>query len=122
MHEHLAADPHFRERLRREAAAARAVTGAHTAAVPDADPESSRPWLAIACYLPGVTLRHAVAATGPLAPSAVRSLGAALAEALEAVHRAGPVHRDLKPSNVLLTADGPRVIDFGITRAISGHG
>ncbi|MFJ9891569.1 protein kinase [Streptomyces sp. NPDC091287] len=121
VHEHLAADPHFRERFRREAAAARAVTGAHTAAVLDADPESSRPWLATA-YLPGVTLRHAVAATGPLAPSAVRSLGAALAEALEAVHRAGLVHRDLKPSNVLITADGPRVIDFGIARAISDHG
>ncbi|MFE4528355.1 protein kinase [Streptomyces anulatus] len=121
VHEHLAADPHFRERFRREAAAARAVTGAHTAAVLDADPESSRPWLATA-YLPGVTLRHAVAATGPLEPSAVRSLGAALAEALEAVHRAGLVHRDLKPSNVLITADGPRVIDFGIARAISDHG
>ncbi|MEU2071928.1 serine/threonine-protein kinase [Streptomyces anulatus] len=121
VHEHLAADPHFRERFRREAAAARAVTGAHTAAVLDSDPESSRPWLATA-YLPGVTLRHAVAATGPLAPSAVRSLGAALAEALEAVHRAGLVHRDLKPSNVLVTADGPRVIDFGIARAISDHG
>ncbi|MEV3891997.1 protein kinase domain-containing protein [Streptomyces anulatus] len=121
VHEHLAADPHFRERFRREAAAARAVTGAHTAAVLDADPESSRPWLATA-YLPGVTLRHAVAATGPLEPSAVRSLGAALAEALEAVHRAGLVHRDLKPSNVLITADGPRVIDFGIARAIGDHG
>ncbi|MBV7249043.1 protein kinase [Streptomyces sp. MW-W600-10] len=121
VHEHLAADPHFRERFRREAAAARAVTGAHTAAVLDADPESSRPWLATA-YLPGVTLRHAVAATGPLEPAAVRSLGAALAEALEAVHRAGLVHRDLKPSNVLITADGPRVIDFGIARAISDHG
>ncbi|MFC8703005.1 protein kinase [Streptomyces anulatus] len=121
VHEHLAADPHFRERFRREAAAARAVTGAHTAAVLDADPESSRPWLATA-YLPGVTLRHAVAATGPLEPSAVRSLGAALAEALEAVHRAGLVHRDLKPSNVLITADGPRVIDFGIARAISDRG
>ncbi|MCI4043239.1 serine/threonine-protein kinase [Streptomyces sp. TRM75563] len=121
VHEHLAADPHFRERFRREAAAARAVTGAHTAAVLDADPESSRPWLATA-YLPGVTLRHAVAATGPLEPAAVRSLGGALAEALEAVHRAGLVHRDLKPSNVLITADGPRVIDFGIARAISDHG
>ncbi|MFI1220556.1 MULTISPECIES: protein kinase domain-containing protein [unclassified Streptomyces] len=121
VHEHLAADPHFRERFRREAAAARAVTGAHTAAVLDADPESPRPWLATA-YLPGVTLRHAVAATGPLAPSAVRSLGAALAEALAAVHRAGLVHRDLKPSNVLITADGPRVIDFGIARAIGDHG
>ncbi|MBK3590172.1 protein kinase, partial [Streptomyces sp. MBT57] len=95
VHEHLAAEPHFRERFRREAAAARAVTGAHTAAVLDADPESARPWLATA-YLPGVTLRHAVAATGPLEPPAVRSLGAALAEALTDIHGAGLVHRDLK--------------------------
>lgn len=121
VHEHLAAEPHFRERFRREAAAARAVTGAHTAAVLDADPESARPWLATA-YLPGVTLRHAVAATGPLEPTAVRSLGAALAEALTDIHGAGLVHRDLKPSNVLITADGPRVIDFGIARAIGDHG
>ncbi|MFI1841619.1 protein kinase [Streptomyces microflavus] len=121
VHEHLAAEPHFRERFRREAAAARAVTGAHTAAVLDADPESARPWLATA-YLPGVTLRHAVAATGPLEPPAVRSLGAALAEALTDIHGAGLVHRDLKPSNVLITADGPRVIDFGIARAIGDHG
>ncbi|MFD5904280.1 protein kinase [Streptomyces microflavus] len=121
VHEHLAAEPHFRERFRREAAAARAVTGAHTAAVLDADPESARPWL-VTAYLPGVTLRHAVAATGPLEPAAVRSLGAALAEALTDIHGAGLVHRDLKPSNVLITADGPRVIDFGIARAIGDHG
>lgn len=63
VHAHLAAEPHFRERFRREAAAARAVTGAHTAAVLDADPASEVPWLATA-YLPGVTLRRAVAAPG----------------------------------------------------------
>ncbi|MGW1493404.1 protein kinase domain-containing protein [Streptomyces sp. NPDC002402] len=121
VHQHLADDPHFRERFRREAAAARAVTGAHTAAVLDADPDSPVPWLATA-FLPGVTLRRAVAAGGPLGEPVVRALGAALAEALTSIHAAGLVHRDLKPSNVLLTADGPRVIDFGIARAISDHG
>ncbi|MFF2849236.1 PQQ-binding-like beta-propeller repeat protein [Streptomyces sp. NPDC058001] len=115
VHEHLAADPHFRERFRREAAAARAVTGAFTAAVVDADPRAAVPWLATA-YLPGVTLRRAVSLTGPLPPAAVRALGGALAEALRSIHTAGLVHRDLKPSNVLVTGDGPRVIDFGIAR------
>ncbi|MFI1012150.1 PQQ-binding-like beta-propeller repeat protein [Streptomyces sp. NPDC020965] len=121
VHPHLAADPHFRERFRREAAAARAVTGAHTAAVLDADPDSPVPWLATA-YLSGVTLRRAVAATGPLPDDAVRALGAALAEALTGIHGAGLVHRDLKPSNVLVTADGPRIIGFGIAWALSDHG
>ncbi|MFC8079523.1 PQQ-binding-like beta-propeller repeat protein [Streptomyces sp. NPDC057307] len=121
VHAHLAAEPHFRERFRREAAAARAVTGAHTAAVLDADPASPVPWLATA-YLPGVTLRRAVAAAGPLGVPVVRSLGAALAEALTSIHGAGLVHRDLKPSNVLVTAEGPRVIDFGIARALGDHG
>ncbi|EPH42790.1 protein kinase [Streptomyces aurantiacus] len=120
VHEHLAEDARFRERFRREATAARAVTGAHTAAVVDADPDADRPWLATA-FLPGVTLRRAVADTGPLAAEVARALAAALAEALAGIHAAGIVHRDLKPSNVLLTADGPRVIDFGIARATGEH-
>ncbi|MGA4842719.1 serine/threonine-protein kinase [Streptomyces sp. G45] len=120
VHAHLAAEPHFRERFRREATAARAVTGAYTAAVVDADPDAEQPWLATA-YLPGVTLRQAVAAAGPLGADVARSLAACLAEALVAMHAAGVVHRDLKPSNVLLTADGPRVIDFGIARATGDH-
>ncbi|WP_455713746.1 protein kinase domain-containing protein [Streptomyces uncialis] len=119
VHAHLAGDAHFRARFRREAAAARAVTGAFTAAVVDADPDSPLPWLATA-YLPGVTLRRTVAVGGPLAPAAVLALGGALAEALRDIHAAGLVHRDLKPSNVLVTGDGPRVIDFGIARVTDG--
>ncbi|MEU7580706.1 protein kinase [Streptomyces sp. NPDC041068] len=121
VHEHLAADPHFRERFRREATAARAVTGAHTAAVLDADPDSPVPWLATA-FLPGITLSRAVSLCPTFGADAVRSLGAHLAEALTSIHAAGIVHRDLKPSNVLLTADGPRVIDFGISRAAGTPG
>ncbi|WP_338108365.1 serine/threonine-protein kinase, partial [Streptomyces albus] len=109
-------DPGLRRRFVREVAAARRVTGFFTAAVVDADPEGDPPWLATA-YVPGVPLSTAVAEHGAWSERAVRTLGAALAEALEGIHRAGLVHRDLKPSNVLLAADGPRVIDFGISLA-----
>ncbi|WP_276324199.1 serine/threonine-protein kinase [Streptomyces sp. RFCAC02] len=112
----LADDAGFRRRFAREVAAARKVTGFFTAAVVDADPDGSPPWLATA-YVPGMALDTAVAAHGPWPVDAVRALGAGLAEALEAVHAAGLVHRDLKPSNVLLAPDGPRVVDFGISVA-----
>ena len=90
--------------------------GVHRAGVVDADPDGPQPWLATV-YVSGPSLSEAVAAHGPLAGPAVLALGAGLAEALEAIHAAGVVHRDLKPSNVLLAADGPRVIDFGISTA-----
>jgi hypothetical protein len=112
----LASDPAFRARFSREIAAARAVGGFYTAPVVDADTTGPQPWLAVA-YVAGPPLLDAVAASGPLPLSAVRRLGLGLAEALQAIHAAGVVHRDLKPSNVLLAADGPRVIDFGIARA-----
>ncbi|MCI3226804.1 PQQ-binding-like beta-propeller repeat protein [Streptomyces sp. NP-1717] len=115
VHEHLAADPRFRERFRREAAAARSVAGPFTAAVLDADPAAARPWLATE-FCTGPTLTGAVSALGPLASGELAALGAALAEAIAAVHAAGLVHRDLKPSNIVVTRDGPMVIDFGIAR------
>ncbi|MCP9971943.1 serine/threonine-protein kinase [Actinomadura madurae] len=112
----LVEDPGFRRRFVREVEAARQVSGFFTAAVVDADPEGRPPWLATE-YVPGVSLEAAAAAHGAWPEGTVLALGAALAEALESVHAAGVVHRDLKPSNVLLAADGPRVIDFGIARA-----
>ncbi|MFD9902931.1 serine/threonine-protein kinase [Streptomyces sp. NPDC059063] len=112
----LAQDGDFRRRFTREVAAARRVSGAFTAGVVDADPQGSPPWLATV-YVPGVSLDEAVAGCGPWPARPVFALGAGLAEALEAIHSAGIVHRDLKPSNVLLAADGPRVIDFGISAA-----
>ncbi|MFI6848806.1 PQQ-binding-like beta-propeller repeat protein [Kitasatospora sp. NPDC050467] len=115
----LAQDHEFRARFRREVAAAQAVDGAYTAPVTDADPDAPAPWLATA-YVLGPSLTDAVREHGPLPEPSVRALGARLAEALEAIHRAGLIHRDLKPSNVLLAADGPRVIDFGIARAMDG--
>jgi hypothetical protein len=116
IHAGLAADPAFRARFAHEVATARAVGGFYTAPVVDADTAAERPWLAVA-YVAGPSLADAVSAGGPFPPLAVRRLGLGLAEALQAIHAAGVVHRDLKPSNVLLAADGPRVIDFGIARA-----
>lgn len=117
----LADDAEFRGRFRQEVATVRAVGGFWTAAVVDADPEAERPWLATE-YVPGPTLRDAVRAHGSLPEAAVRRLTAGLAEALCAIHAAGLVHRDLKPSNVLLADDGPRVIDFGIAKAMQSTG
>lgn len=116
----LASGRAFRTRFRREVDAARAVSGTYTASVVDADPDGPVPWLATTHIL-GPTLAEAVEAYGPLPPRSVLALGAGLAEALIAVHSAGLVHRDLKPSNVLLSAEGPRVIDFGIVRATDGY-
>ncbi|GAA0306149.1 protein kinase domain-containing protein [Streptomyces turgidiscabies] len=116
----LASGRAFRDRFRREVDAARAVSGTYTASVVDADPDGPVPWLATT-HIVGPTLAEAVEAYGPLPPSTALALGAGLAEALIAVHSAGLVHRDLKPSNVLLSAEGPRVIDFGIVRATDGY-
>ena len=113
----LAGDAEFRNRFAREVAAARKVSGIFTADVVDADVTGPTPWLATS-YVAGPSLADAVAARGPLSPAAVLELAAGLAEGLVAIHSAGVVHRDLKPSNVLLAEDGPRLIDFGIARAM----
>ena len=99
--------------------AGRAVGGMYTAPVVAAGLDDNPPWLATA-YVPGPSLSDMVARHGALPELAVWRLGAGLAEALRAVHACGLVHRDLKPSNVLLAADGPHVIDFGISRAFDG--
>ncbi|PZT69244.1 serine/threonine protein kinase [Streptomyces sp. SW4] len=115
----LADDPGFRRRFSREIKAARRVKGAYTAELIDADGDGVPPWLAT-LYVPGPSLTQAVDRNGPLPVPAVLWLMAGVAEALQAIHGAGIVHRDLKPSNVLLAADGPRVIDFGIAVAADG--
>ncbi|ARF53112.1 protein kinase domain-containing protein [Streptomyces gilvosporeus] len=109
--------PNFRGRFRREADAARKVSGFFTPPVLDADADSPQPWLATA-YIPAPSLHDVVRDFGVLPEPAVRALGTGLAEALVAIHAAGLVHRDLKPGNVLVAEDGPRVIDFGISRAV----
>ncbi|MGP4011915.1 protein kinase domain-containing protein [Streptomyces sp. 4N124] len=114
-----AEDRTFRARFRHEVRAAQTVGGAgtYTARVVDADTEAERPWMATE-FVDGPNLRDAVLDGGPMPEDAVRLLAAALAEALAAIHAKGLIHRDLKPSNILLAPDGPRVIDFGIVRAL----
>ncbi|MFI6490594.1 serine/threonine-protein kinase, partial [Streptomyces sp. NPDC050564] len=116
----LAADGDFRRRFEHEVEIARAVSGRYTAPVVDADPDAALPWLATS-YVLGPDLTDVVEAHGALPEHTVRALGAGLSAALQEIHAAGLIHRDLKPSNVLLAADGPRVIDFGIARAVDAN-
>ncbi|MFG3141321.1 PQQ-binding-like beta-propeller repeat protein [Streptomyces sp. NPDC048211] len=116
IHQQFAGDDEFRIRFRQEVAAARRVSGAFTAAVVDAAPEAEQPWMATT-YIEGQTLAQHITTKGPLDGAELRRLAIGLAEALRDIHRVGVVHRDLKPSNVVLSPEGPRVIDFGISRA-----
>jgi hypothetical protein len=113
----LAENADFRARFAREASAARKVSGIFTAPVVDVDLDGPIPWLATS-YIAGPSLGDAVAERGPMPAALVLRLAAGLAEGLAAIHTAGVVHRDLKPANVLLAEDGPRLIDFGISRSM----
>ncbi|AXK35565.1 serine/threonine protein kinase [Streptomyces armeniacus] len=122
MHAEFAREPEFRERFRYEVGVTTAAGGAYSPPVLGADPDAAVPWMATE-FLPSVSLREAVERYGPLPGDAVLRLAAGLAEALAALHRAGVVHLDVTPANVLLTADGPRLVDFGIAAGArtSGH-
>ena len=113
----LSDDQEFRARFHQEIQAARRVRGLYTAELVDADPDGAPPWLATA-YVPGPSLQQVVETHGPMPEAEAFRLIAGVAEALQAIHAANVVHRDLKPSNVVLGPDGPRVIDFGIARAM----
>ncbi|MGO4418735.1 protein kinase, partial [Streptomyces sp. MCAF7] len=117
MHERIASQATFRSRFQLEIDAARVMGERYGAEVVDADPFAAVPWLATE-YVLGPPLDDTVALCGPLPERSVRALGAALCAALGQLHRSDVVHRDLKPSNILITAFGPKVIDFGIARAI----
>jgi Protein kinase domain len=119
VHPDLASDADFLRRFGQEVAAARAVSGIYTAPVVASGLNERPPWLATA-FVPGPSLDQVVGENGPLPEQALWPLLAGLVEALQAIHACGVVHRDLKPANVLLAADGPRVIDFGIARAADG--
>jgi hypothetical protein len=114
----LSHDQDFRVRFRQEIQAAQRVRGLYTAELIDADPAATPPWL-VTAYVPGPSLEDVIDSNGPMPETTVFPLIAGVAEALQAIHAVGVIHRDLKPSNVLLAADGPRVIDFGIARALT---
>ncbi|ONK12526.1 DUF4328 domain-containing protein [Streptomyces sp. MP131-18] len=114
----LARERAFRERFAQEIATARRVGGEWTAPVLDADTEGRVPWVATG-YIAGPTLHRVVAEDyGPLPERSLTFLARGLVLALRDIHTTGLVHRDLKPSNVMITIEGPRVIDFGIARAL----
>ncbi|GAA3927710.1 hypothetical protein GCM10023085_06130 [Actinomadura viridis] len=113
----LASEDSFRERFRREVTAARQVRRFCTAPVLDAELDRD-PLYVVTEYIEGPTLQAAVAERGALPGSDLEGLAVGVATALAAIHGAGIVHRDLKPANVLLSSTGPRVIDFGIARAL----
>ncbi|MBL7498520.1 serine/threonine protein kinase [Frankia sp. CNm7] len=112
-----AADPEFRRLFEREAQVARRVARFCTAEVIDSGDDGGRPFL-VTEFVDGPTLRDEVVERGPLDPARLERLAVAVATALTAIHQAGAVHRDLKPANVPLSADGARVIDFGIAIAL----
>ncbi len=117
IHRQFTGNPEFRARFRREVLASQQVTGAYTAGVVDHDADSETPWLASE-YIAGPGLQEMIGEFGRLNINGLKLLATGLAMALLEIHRTGLVHRDLKPSNILLTNDGPRVIDFGIARAL----
>ncbi|MEU8615635.1 serine/threonine-protein kinase, partial [Actinoplanes sp. NPDC048791] len=115
----LADDPQFRQRFRTEVERAQDVPPFCTAEVLDADPDHAQPYLVVE-YVAGPSLAAVVAEHGPLTSSNLHGLAIGVATALTAIHGAGVIHRDLKPSNVLLAPGSPKVIDFGIARAVEG--
>ncbi|MFD0773181.1 serine/threonine-protein kinase [Streptomonospora algeriensis] len=117
VHRQYATDSEFRARFAREVDLLRRVTGTCVPGFRDADTKGARPWLGIE-YVPGLTLKKHIDQNGPLSGDMLLGLAAGIAEALQVVHAAGIVHRDLKPGNVILAPSGPKVLDFGIARAV----
>ncbi|GAA1760030.1 serine/threonine protein kinase [Luedemannella helvata] len=116
----IADDDDFRRRFQKEVDRARQVPPFCTAEVLDADTDHDPPYLVVE-YVDGPTLSNVVQERGPLSPANQHGLAVGMAVALTAIHGAGVIHRDLKPSNVLLAPGSPKVIDFGIARAVVGH-
>ncbi|MEU2944676.1 serine/threonine-protein kinase [Nocardiopsis alba] len=117
LHANWAADADMRRRFAAEVEQARRVSGFCVAAILDADPDADEPWIATE-FIDGPTLQQAVTEDGPRTGADLQRLAVSTATALAAIHAAGVVHRDLKPDNIMLAPDGPRVIDFGIARAV----
>ncbi|WP_232234696.1 serine/threonine-protein kinase [Actinoplanes sp. N902-109] len=117
INEELREDPAFRRRFAREVAAARRVAAFCTARVLAADLDCPIPYL-VTEYIAGPSLYAHVTANGPLSDSEVETLAVGVAAALTSIHAAGLVHGDLTPRNVMLSAFGPKVVDFGVARPL----
>ena len=113
----LADDPEFRRRFQREVSVLTKIRGVCTVRVIAADTESVVPFM-VTEFIDGPSLAEYVDWYGPLGADMLYGLATGLAEALTVIHAADVVHRDLKPSNVILAADGPKVIDFGIAQTL----
>ncbi|GGV31024.1 hypothetical protein GCM10010182_62920 [Actinomadura cremea] len=116
---HVACDPKARERFVRELGFAERVAEFCTARVLEADIHGDQPYI-VSEFVPGPSLYELVRDEGPRTGAALQRLAIGTATALAAIHQAGVVHRDFKPPNVLMGEDGPRVIDFGIAKALDG--
>ncbi|PZG04258.1 serine/threonine-protein kinase, partial [Nonomuraea aridisoli] len=121
LHVKFTGDTIARSRFARELKAAQRVASFCTARVMEADLEGDTPYIASE-YIDGLPLRDLVEADGPLTGTVLERLAVGTATALTAIHHASIVHRDFKPDNVLIAADGPRVVDFGIARIIDSTG
>lgn len=117
VHPEFAADAEFRERFAREAESVRRMRGVCAPAFVGADPRAPEPWLAIE-YVPGMTLARHIQEVGPLSGDLLLGAAAGAAEALRAIHATGAAHHRLEPDSVILASQGPRVVDFGIDRAV----
>jgi outer membrane protein assembly factor BamB/predicted Ser/Thr protein kinase len=117
LHARFGADPTARARFDREVRAARRVPGFCTARVLTADLEGDLPYV-VSEFIDGPSLREYLVRRGPLDDGALERLAIGTLTALTAIHQAGIVHRDFKPGNVLMSAEGPRVVDFGIARVL----
>ncbi len=116
----VAANPTLRERLRREARAAATISHPSVAVVYALE-EIDEQLVLVSEYIPGTTLREAIAG-GPLPEPRALAIAADIARALAAAHDAGVIHRDLKPENVVMTPGGAvKVVDFGIAH-MEGEG
>jgi serine/threonine protein kinase len=115
----LAWDEEYRLRFRHEVEALSKVRSPFVVQLRDADPDAPTPWL-VMDYEPATSLDVTVRRSGPLQRFHGLKLLSKLAQGVAALHDAGVVHRDLKPSNVLVTDDGPRIIDLGIARVDEG--
>lgn len=113
VHAGFARQPRFREAFAREVEMLGRADGVSTARLHAADTGAEVPWLAFD-YVPGRDLRAHVREFGPLEGGMLRTFALGTAEGLAALHAAGIAHRDIKPGNVILSPDGPKIVDFGI--------